>query len=109
MAQSHARPIGTVELDRYADLDPVLSISGVAAYFGVSKMLASKWSRESGDWPAPFATPPSGALYATSDVIEWGKVHERARGGGPRESGDPTPPSARVAKGSALGNQRSGD
>jgi hypothetical protein len=95
MPRKHPDPVDALTLPTFRDLDPVLSIGGVAAYFGVSKVLASRWARESKDWPAPIAKPPSGTLYATAAVIEWGKAHERPRGGGPREAGDPTPPSQR--------------
>lgn len=94
-SRPHARPTGEVSLPTFNGLDPVLSVSGIGHYFGVSKVLAHKWARTSPDFPEPFAMPPSGALYATADVIEWAKRHERKRAGGPREAGDPRAPSAR--------------
>lgn len=106
MPRKHPEPTGTVELDTYRDLDPVLTVGGVAAYFGVTKQLAAKWARVSPDWPEPFAytQPPqpgeekrSGALYRTTDVIAWAKAHERRRAEGPREPNDPRPPSAKKA------------
>jgi|SRR4051812_6344958 hypothetical protein len=92
--REHPEPVSSVTLATYDDVDPVLSIGGVAVYFDVTKGLAAKWTLSS-DWPEPFAEPPSGTLYVTSEVIAWGKAHERSRDGGPREGGDPRPPSRR--------------
>lgn len=92
----HPEPVGSVTLPTYADLGPLMSVSDVAAYFGVTKSLAAQWTR-GGDWPEPIAKLSSGAVYATGAVIAWGKAHERSRGGGPREAGDPTLPSRRGA------------
>lgn len=95
MARRHPEPTGVVEVPVFRDLDPVLTVGGIADYFGVSKQLAAKWSRESKDFPAKFANPGSGTVYLTADVIAWGRRHERARAGGPRPAGDPRPPSVR--------------
>jgi hypothetical protein len=103
MPRRHPDPVGAVKVPTYRDLDPVLSVSAVAAYYGVTKGLASKWARERSDWPAPFATPPSGALYLTADVIAWGQTNERKRAEGPRPAGDPRPPS--VARASRRGRK----
>lgn len=102
MARRHPEPTGTVEVSLYADLDPVLSIGGVADYYGVKKQLAAKWAREMTDWPSPFATPRSGALYRTDQIIAWGVKHERRRAEGPRPSGDTRPPSVQKARRRAL-------
>lgn len=95
MARKHPEPTGAVEVPTYRDVDPVLTVGAIGDYFGVSKQLAAKWARESKDFPGAFASPPSGALYVTADVIAWGQRHERKRAEGPREAGDPRPPSVR--------------
>lgn len=92
MARRHPQPTGSVEVPTYRDLDPVLSVGGVAEYFGVQKQLVARWAKRD-DWPEPFATPATGALYLTVHVIEWGKANERGREAGPRETHDPRPPS----------------
>jgi hypothetical protein len=91
-----------VTLATYRDVDPVLTVGGIAAYFGVDRQLAAKWARESRDFPEPFAHPPAGAVYATQDVIAWGERHERRRSEGPRPAGDPRPPSARRRRKAAV-------
>lgn len=93
MPRQHARPTGEVTVPTYRDLDPVVTVSGIADYFGVSKPLANKWTMTSDDFPEPLARLPTGAIYVTADVIEWGRRHERQRGGGPRARGDNRPPS----------------
>lgn len=98
MPRRHPDPVDMVAVPVFRDLDPVLSVGAIGDYFGVSKGLASKWVRESPDWPSPFATPPSGTLYLTAEVIEWGKRHERKRAEGPRDAGDPRPPSVRKGR-----------
>src|SRR4051794_17978652 len=98
MARRHPEPVGAVEVPTYRDLAPVMGVGSVADYYGVSKQLAAKWARESRDWPDPFAvlsTRGAGTLWRTVDVIEWGKRHERKRAEGPRDAGDPRPPSQR--------------
>lgn len=100
MARKHPEPQGTYVVPSYAPrekLDPVLTVGGIGDYFGVSKGLAAKWARESADFPEVFARPGSGAIYVTAEVIEWGKAHERKRAEGPRQAGDPRPPSVRKA------------
>lgn len=100
MPRRHPEPTGAVEVPVYRDVDPVMSVGAVADYFGVKKQLVARWATRP-DWPSPFATPRSGALYLTADVVEWGKANERPRGGGPRASHDPRPPSAQRASGAA--------
>jgi hypothetical protein len=98
MPRKHPEPVATVEVPVYharSELEPILSVSGVGDYFGVSKGLAAKWVRESPDFPEVFARPGSGSVYLTAEVISWGERHERPRAGGPREAGDPRPPSVR--------------
>jgi hypothetical protein len=97
MARRHPEPTGAIEVPVFRDVEPVLSVSGVADYFEVSKQLVARWAKRP-DWPSPFARPPSGALYRTADVIEWAKANERKRGEGPRASHDPRPPSAQKAR-----------
>ena len=97
MARKHPAPIGSIQVPVFRDLDPVLSVGAIGDYFGVSKGLASKWARESPDFPEVFAKPPSGALYVTAEVIAWGVRHERKRSEGPRPIGDPRLPSVRKA------------
>lgn len=76
-------------------LPPILGVSEVADLYGVSRQLAMKWSRQSKDWPSPFAVLKAGTFWTTDDVLAWGKRHERKPGEGPRATGDPRPPSAR--------------
>lgn len=103
MPRRHPEPTGIIEVAIYRDVDPVLTVGGIAEYFGVQKQLVARWARRE-DWPEPFAKPTSGALYLTAHIIEWGRVNERRRGEGPRDSHDPRPPSVRRQRGSRSGS-----
>jgi hypothetical protein len=98
MPRKHPEPVGKVTVPVYRDLDPAMTVGGFADYFGVKKQLVAKWARESPDWPSPFATPTSGAIYLTAEVIAWADRHERKRAEGPRPAGDARPPSVQKAR-----------
>lgn len=73
---------------------PIMGVTEVATYAGVSRQLAAKWARTWNDWPAPFAVLSAGTFWATDSVLDVLRAHERKPGQGPREAGDPRSPSA---------------
>ena len=78
-------------------LPRLLGLSEVAAYFGVSRQLAQKWtSRRDGlyPFPAPVAGPghpknplSMGNLWTEAQVREWAKASGRKKGQGPLPAG----------------------
>jgi hypothetical protein len=72
---------------------PILGLSDIADVYGVSRQLAAKWARTWKDWPEPFAELRAGKFWRTEEVLAVGERHERMPGEGPREAGDPRPPS----------------
>jgi hypothetical protein len=75
------------------NLPPIMGLTEVANYAGVSRQLAKKWTATWGDWPAPYAVLAAGNIWQTDDVKDVLKRHERTPGAGPRAVGDPRPPS----------------
>lgn len=71
-------------------LPPIMGISEVAGYYGVSKQLVYKWTHRS-DFPEPVAGPDHptrplsmGQLWDADAVKRWGRKHGRSKGSGPR-------------------------
>ena len=78
-------------------LPNVMGLSEIAAYFGVSRTLAHKWTTRSGGlypFPEPVAGPDHprhplsmGKLWMAEDVYAWARASGRRKGAGPLEPG----------------------
>jgi hypothetical protein len=69
-------------------LPPIMGLSEIADYFGVSRQLARKWTATHDDFPAPYVELRMGKTWRTSEVLAYGKRRGRQQGAGPRPSGD---------------------
>jgi hypothetical protein len=77
---------------------PLMGLTEVANLYGVSRQLAKKWTVTSPDFPEPVVELAAGKVWDTDAILAWGKRHEREPGAGPRQAGDPRPPSVQKKK-----------